>query len=144
MNPLDIVGAISAPITALIDRLVPDKNQADREKANMETLLVGALVTSAGQQAAVNAAEAQHPSVFVAGWRPAVGWLCVFVLAYAYVLRDLLTFALQAFAPDLPPLPPFPMDNIMDLLFGLLGLAGMRTVEKKWGIATVATGSKKP
>ena len=76
-------------------------------------------------QIQVNMAEAAHPNVFVAGWRPAVGWVCVIGLAYTFLVQPLVngTFGTDRW-------PDIPVEQLMILLGGLLGLGGMRTWEK--------------
>lgn len=77
-------------------------------------------------QTKINEAEAQHRSVFVAGWRPFIGWVCGIALAYNFVLRDLIIFAMgNDFAP-----PALQMDHLMTVLMGMLGLGAFRTYEK--------------
>lgn len=77
-------------------------------------------------QAEINKMEAQHRTVFVAGWRPFIGWVCGFALAYNFVLRDLLIWL---FGPEGVP-PALQMEHLMTVLLGMLGLGGMRTFEK--------------
>ena len=71
-------------------------------------------------------AEAQHRSVFVAGWRPFIGWVCGIALAYNFVLRDFIIFVV---GEDAVP-PALQMDHLMTVLMGMLGLGAFRTYEK--------------
>lgn len=77
-------------------------------------------------QTKINEIEAQHRTVFVAGWRPFVGWVCGVALAYNFVVRDLFIWALQ---PESVP-PALQMEHLMTVLMGMLGLGGLRTYEK--------------
>lgn len=77
-------------------------------------------------QTKINEAEAQHRSVFVAGWRPFIGWVCGIALAYNFVLRDLIIFVV---GEDAVP-PALQMDHLMTVLMGMLGLGAFRTYEK--------------
>ena len=86
-------------------------------------------------QIEVNKAEAQHSSVFVAGWRPGAAWVCVVGLAWHFILQPAVVFFAAFYGHTLPPLPVFEMDALMTLLFGLLGLGGFRSVEKIKGVA---------
>lgn len=81
-----------------------------------------------------NTAETQHRSLFVAGWRPAVGWICATALAYHYIVRDLLSYVLAAVAPEATPPPGLEMGELMTLLLTMLGSASLRTYEKKDGL----------
>jgi len=77
-------------------------------------------------QSEINKVEAQHRTIFVAGWRPFIGWVCGVALAYNFVLRDLLIWFLgQEQVP-----PALQMEHVMTVLIGMLGLGGMRTFEK--------------
>ena len=77
-------------------------------------------------QSEINKVEAQHRTIFVAGWRPFIGWVCGVALAYNIVLRDLLIWFLgQERVP-----PALQMEHLMTVLIGKLGLGGMRTFEK--------------
>ena len=77
-------------------------------------------------QTKINEIEAKHRSVFVAGWRPFVGWVCGVALAYNFIVRDLFIWALQ---PEEVP-PALQMEHLMTVLMGMLGLGGLRTFEK--------------
>jgi len=88
-------------------------------------------------QAIANIHEAQHPNWFVAGWRPALGWLCVFLLTYAFVGRDFVIIGLSLLDRQdvVPLLPAVNAGEIMTLVLALLGLGGLRTYEKMTGQA---------
>ena len=77
-------------------------------------------------QTKINEIEAQHRTVFVAGWRPFIGWICGVALAYNFVLRDVFIWITQ---PEIIP-PALQMDHLMTVLMGMLGLGGLRTYEK--------------
>jgi len=77
-------------------------------------------------QTKINEIEAQHRTVFVAGWRPFIGWVCGVALAYNFVIRDLFIWLIN---PDIVP-PALQMEHLMTVLLGMLGLGGLRTYEK--------------
>ena len=77
-------------------------------------------------QTKINEIEAQHRTVFVAGWRPFIGWVCGVALAYNFVIRDLFIWAIK---PEVVP-PALQMEHLMTVLLGMLGLGGLRTYEK--------------
>ncbi len=81
-------------------------------------------------QTKINEAEASHRSVFVAGWRPFVGWVCGFGLLYAVLLEPLLrfTFTVNGWNSTFPAIDT---TITMQVLFGMLGLASFRSFEKK-------------
>lgn len=130
------------PITAaltlgstLIDRLVPDKTQAAAAKATLlEMQLKGELDQTAGQLT-VDAAEAGSNSMFVAGWRPFVGWACGFAFVYVYIFQPFCQFALVAFKVnfDVAKMPALDIADMMPVLLGMLGLGAMRSYDKAQG-----------
>ena len=77
-------------------------------------------------QTKINAVEAQHRTLFVAGWRPFIGWICGVALAYNFVIRDLFIWVTKT--TEAPP--ALQMDHLMTVLLGMLGLGGLRTYEK--------------
>jgi len=86
------------------------------------------------EQIKVNAEEAKNASVFVSGWRPAVGWVCVCGLLYSVFIRPLISWL--AAIVGLTAVPPM-IDNsmLMNLIIGMLGMGTLRTWEKIKGVA---------
>ena len=80
-------------------------------------------------QIEVNKVEANSNSLFVAGWRPFVGWTCGVALCYHFVLQPFLLFLLHSFGYQVD-LPVFDMTTLTTILLGMLGLGGMRSFEK--------------
>jgi len=127
-NLLPIVGDV-------IGRFLPeDKEARAQAEREIETRLAEHLAKVDMAQIEVNKAEGQHRSIFVAGWRPFIGWTCGFALAYTYVIQPMLVFGL-AQAGHLVTLPQVDMSLMMPVLLGMLGLGGMRSFEKFKGIA---------
>ena len=85
-------------------------------------------------QLEINKAEAAHRSIFVAGWRPFIGWSCGVALAWNYIGQPVLAFTL-AQTGDLVDLPALDMGQMMPVLMGMLGLGGLRTFEKYRGVS---------
>lgn len=83
-------------------------------------------------QAEINKVEAASPKLFVSGWRPALGWVCVSGIGYQMVFRPLLECALVAWEITLPTLD---ISSLISLVVAMLGIAGYRTYEKKTGTA---------
>jgi hypothetical protein len=114
--------AVAAGLKVL-DKFVPDPNA----KAQYEADLRDALKGWDQQQADTNTAEAQSGSLFVSGWRPAIGWVGAIGLLYQYLLRPI---AVGAGWHDLPTLD----QSLMELVTAMLGMAGLRTYEKTLGV----------
>lgn len=124
------------PISRLLDKIIPDpearaKAQIELVKAEREFDLreLELAVRADESQNVINQNEANHRSIFVAGWRPFIGWVCGFAFAYHYILQPFLVFALAAQGKAIE-LPHFSMEALLTVLLGMLGLGGMRTFEK--------------
>jgi hypothetical protein len=121
--------AIGAALKVL-DKFIPDP----AAKAKAEDELRDALLQWDGAQSKINEVEAAHSAIFVAGWRPFVGWTCGAAFAYHYVIQPMLLFLAALFGKSIT-LPAFSMESLLTVLLGLLGLGGLRTYEKHRGLA---------
>jgi hypothetical protein len=140
LNP---VGGIIEAVGKVADDLLTSEDE--RLKADLAAMSIGleAAKVDAGLiqgQQEINKEEAKHASIFVAGWRPALGWVGVAGIAYQYLAYPMLIWAwawMQAagWVPVtvLPP-PMLNNESLMVLLTGILGIAGARTFEKVRGI----------
>lgn len=113
----------------LIERWIPDK--AAQAKAEMDLLKMAGEqdFQSTIKQIEVNIQEAQHQSIFVAGWRPFVGWICGLGLAYQAILHNLIEWLSGIYGFPVPPAPD--SEVLIYVLGGLLGLGALRTYEKR-------------
>jgi len=84
-------------------------------------------------QIETNRQEAAHPSIFVAGWRPAIGWTCAAALAWEYILRGMGNYALLFLRPEAPALPSADMTQLIPLVVAMLGFGYMRSLDKQSG-----------
>lgn len=132
------VGNIAGGLFQLIDKLFT--TDEERQKAKLRLLEL----QRKGQlaQLAVNAVEAKHENIFVAGWRPFIGWVCGFAFAYNFIIQPLFVFIIWAamtfYGVDFPitQLPDLDMASLLAVLGGILGLGTMRTYEKRTGSNT--------
>ena len=129
-----IVTALVPALGTLVDRLIPDRAAAEKAKAEMEAALVKASNEAALAQVEVNKIEAGHSSVFVAGWRPAIGWVCAAGLAWAFVVAPVASWALMVLGIK-AELPAIQFDHLFELVLAMLGIGGLRTFEKLRGVA---------
>jgi hypothetical protein len=143
MNPL-LLGPVIEIVKQVIDRVVPDREGREKAKQDFELELlkrrqeiIAATQASDAGQVEINKVEAAAPDLFRGGWRPFVGWVCGFAVAYQFLGRPLLTWLspLLIGIADIPPPPPLDMADLIFLLGGMLGLGTLRTVEKKSGVA---------
>ncbi len=136
----DIVAAVTSIGGKVIDRIWPDPAQAAAAKLElMKMQASGELARLAAQtdlakgQLAVNQAEASNQNMFVAGWRPFIGWVCGCGLAFQFLVAPLLTWATQLFG-QMVIVPSLDLSTLLTLLLGMLGLGYMRTTEKLGGL----------
>jgi len=89
-------------------------------------------------QIEVNKQEAAHRSLFVAGWRPALGWVCTLAIAYHFIIHDMIAWIMKYISPELDPPPDIDIGPLIVLLTGMLGLAINRSFEKMKGVAATS------
>lgn len=132
MNPL-ILGPLLEVGRTLLDRFVPDP--AKKAEAEMELIRMAAdgELKQVIAQLEINAREAQHPSVWVAGWRPGFGWAGVAGFVYAVILQPMLAWVAGIRGWPVPP--ALNLDLLWVVVTGLLGIGGLRSVEKIKGAA---------
>ena len=121
--------------TALINKLFPDPIQAADAKLKLLELQQSGELATMTAQTDINKEEAKSSSLFVSGWRPAIGWVCALALAYQYLFKPLLTWLLMTAGFQIPTMPGLD-DNLWQLMMGMLGMGGLRTFEKVQGVAS--------
>ena len=126
--------ALIAPITGLLDKFIPDADLKNKLAFQVATMAETHAQELAKGQLEINKAEATHKSIFVAGWRPFIGWTCGIALCWHFVLAPVTMFVCAYLAVEIPELPTFDMGSLMTVLMGMLGLGGLRTYEKQKGL----------
>jgi len=131
------------PVTAILDiggkvfdKIFPDPLERDKAKLRLlELQQTGELAALAAEtdlakgQLEINKQEAAHTRLFVAGWRPFIGWVCGTSFAYHYILQPFMVFVIVNTGHKVE-LPEFQMNELTTVLMGLLGLGSLRTIEK--------------
>lgn len=105
-----------------IDRFV----ETPDEKRAAQVLIAKMKQDSNKWQAEVNKIEAGHRSMFVAGWRPAIGWICAICLAWGWIIAPICQFIY----PD-RTMPAIEIGQSISLIMALLGMGALRSYEKK-------------
>ena len=122
------------PVTGLLDKFIPDADERNRLAHEISTMAERHAQELAKAQIEVNKEEAKSTSLFVSGWRPAVGWVCVTGMGFNFVCMPLGNFACALAGVDIS-LPPLNLSEMMPVLMGRLGLGAMRSFEKTKGVA---------
>lgn len=135
------IGVISQLVSGVAG-LADDLFTSDEERLKLALQEKQIDADLAKGQMAVNAVEAQHKSLFVAGWRPAIGWIGAVALAYQFVIYPLMLWVWVVLAGrgvipaglDVPPV--LPTDALFSIVLGMLGIGGMRSFDKVKGVDT--------
>lgn len=131
INPM-ILGSIFEIGKTLLDRFIPDPEK--RREAEMEMLRMAAdgELKQVMAQLEINAREATHASIFVAGWRPFFGWCGGVAFAYSTIVQPMLVW--YGTAKGWPMPPDVNMDLLWVVITGMLGIGGLRSFEKTKGV----------
>jgi len=138
-----IKGALG-PIMDGVLRFIPDKNKRAEAKEQFEGQMLNAMTGLVEGQLKINQEQAKHSSIFVAGARPFIMWVCGVALLWQFLLEPMATWGMLAFSMrELPEFPKLDMGPLMTLLLGMLGLGGLRTYEKRLGVERNSIKDKK-
>ncbi|MBC6497024.1 MAG: hypothetical protein GDA54_01700 [Alphaproteobacteria bacterium GM7ARS4] len=129
-----MIGSV-LPIVAPIMRDVLSSLFPDKEKAQeAEHKMMAALLAADKGQVHINQVEARHASLFVAGWRPWLGWVCGMGIFWSFVLQPVALWLNGVMGWHLP-MPPIETGYLVELVMAMLGLGGLRSFEKVKGVA---------
>lgn len=129
MAPLLIGGILES-----VGKIAGDLITTDKERAELALKAQELDQRLDLAQIEVNKAEAGSASVFVAGWRPFIGWVCGAACAWNWLGLPLSSFLL-AVAGHPVSFTPADLSEMWPLLLGMLGIGGLRTFEKVKGVA---------
>jgi hypothetical protein len=129
-----MIELLVGPISALLSRIIPDKSERDRLAYEIATMAEKQAHEQVMAQIEVNKTEAAHNSLYVAGWRPFIGWSCGIAMAFNYIGIPLIETVCVLYGTPLA-IDPLDLEVMMPVLLGMLGLGGMRTYEKRNGVA---------
>lgn len=135
---LPIIGELIDLVKGVTDKVIVDKNKKldilsklddlkDKTDERFHDELMG--------QIEVNKVEATNTNVFVAGWRPAVGWICAFGLGWQFVLSPFVE-VISRWLGWTGQMPVVDASTLLTLVLGMLGIGAQRTFEKVKGVAS--------
>lgn len=124
---MSILTSLIGPVTNILDKVIEDKDKRNAIAFELATMAERHAQELAKGQLEVNKVEAAHKSLFVSGWRPAIGWICGLSLLYSTILSPILGIWFIV--------PPVDSSLLTTVLMGMLGLGAMRTVEKTKAVA---------
>jgi hypothetical protein len=126
---LGIAESVIGVAGKVLDKFVEDKDLKTKLSHELKTQIVSLDLA----QAQTNLEQAKHSSIFVAGARPAIMWICAFGLGWQFVFQPVAVWAIAVSGADVV-LPIIQTEGLMSLTLALLGLGSMRTAEKWKGV----------
>ena len=129
-----MIEQLIGPVTGLLDKFIQDKDQKAKLAHEVATMAQKHAQELAKAQLEVNKTEAAHKSLFVAGWRPAVGWCCVLGMTGNFLVIPMANFTLALMEVQVN-IPLIDLETMMPVLMGMLGLGAMRSYEKVKGVS---------
>ena len=124
---MSIVASLVGPVTGLLDKFIEDKDQKNALPYEIATMSERHAQELMKGQLDVNKTEAAHKSLFVAGWRPSIGWVCSLGLLYNTIIANILGIWVD--------LPEIDTTLLVPVMMGMLGLGAMRSYEKVNSVA---------
>ena len=121
------LSSLIGPVTGLLDKFIEDKDQKAALAHEIATMSEKHAHEALKGQLEINKIEAAHHSIFVSGWRPAIGWVCMLGLFYDVIVANILGIWFD--------LPEVDTTLLVPVMMGLLGLGAMRTYEKTKGVS---------
>ena len=132
----NIFGGGIGDVTEGIGRMALDLRQAitgeatPEQRAKAQEKILRFEMELRRYQAEILREEARHKSIFVAGWRPFIGWVCGCGFAMNFIIIPIANWILFLVRPGTPPVPTLEAGKFMPVLLGMLGLGSLRTIEK--------------
>ena len=135
--PIPILDSLIEQGGKIIGKLVKDKDLAAKLEHEFRTFYTGKEFDTILGQLEINKVEAAHKSIFVAGWRPFVGWVCGVALAYSFIIYPTLMWVawlIPEYQEAISNAPQLELGELMTVLLGMLGLTVARSYEKTKGV----------
>tara|TARA_R100001129_G_scaffold171062_1_gene141023 strand:+ start:129 stop:512 length:384 start_codon:yes stop_codon:yes gene_type:complete len=124
---MSILSSLIEPATKILDKVIEDKDQKNALAHEIATMAERHANELAKGQLEVNKVEAAHKSLFVAGWRPSIGWCCSLGLLYHVLIAPIAGIWVEV--------PKIDSSLLMTTMTGMLGLGAMRSYEKTKGVS---------
>lgn len=128
------IGELATAAKGVLDKFLPDKSEEEKNALALQLAQLQFAQTITAGQLDTNKAEAANASVFVAGWRPFIGWVCGSAFAWTFVVAPMVSY-IAKLCGDTVVLPALDLSQLSPVLMGMLGLGAMRTVEKVKGLS---------
>jgi hypothetical protein len=132
---LDPISAVLDVGKTLIERFIPDPKQKAEALLKLREMEQSGDLQVIANQIEINKIEAASPRLFVSGWRPFIGWVCGAALALQLIIIPLAVYGANLAGKPVPA-PVMSVELLTTMVISMLGIGGMRTYEKKNGVAS--------
>lgn len=134
MSLLDKVFPVGEAVSGIkaVGNILDNLFTSDDERLGREEMMLRLMQAPDKAQQEINKVEAAHRSLFVAGWRPFIGWVCGFGLLWSFIGHPLFEWLVALNQWDIEA-PAIITDYLMELVTAMLGLSGLRSFEKLKG-----------
>lgn len=120
-----MIDKLIKPVGDILDKFVADKDL----KTKLSHELEKEIISLNRAQLEVNKVEAGHNNIFVAGWRPFIGWICGLSIAYHFILEPVIQYILIVNEIQFDT-PEFDFSQLSTIVMAMLGMSTLRTYEK--------------
>jgi hypothetical protein len=120
-----MIDKLIEPVGDILNKFVSDKDL----KTKLSHELEKEIISLNKAQLEVNKVEAKHSNIFVAGWRPFIGWCCGLSLAYHFILEPIIQYILIVNGIQYDT-PEFDFSQLSTIVMAMLGMSTLRTYEK--------------
>tara|TARA_B100000131_G_C17773182_1_gene474193 strand:+ start:49 stop:462 length:414 start_codon:yes stop_codon:yes gene_type:complete len=131
---MSLLTTLIEPVSKILDKAIPDTDLKRKLSHEISTLAEKSALEVAKGQMQANVEQAKHPSLFVAGARPSIMWICALGLLTQFFLMPIAEWITVIWYPDIT-LPNLNTSELTTLTLSILGLGGMRSWEKSKGVA---------
>ena len=131
---MSVLSSLIAPVSNLLDKAIPDQDLKRKLSHEIATLAEKSALEVAKGQIQANIEQAKHPSLFVAGARPAIMWVACLGLLTQFFIMPIAEWVTVIWYPEIT-LPNLNTSELTALTMSILGLGGMRSWEKSKGVS---------
>ena len=133
-DPISAGFSLVDTLVGAVSKYFDNQSKTEQAKIDIQRIVAEHLREDDKGQIEINKAEASSTSLFVAGWRPFIGWMCALAVFYAWICRPIVNDVFIWTGEGTFSLPDLQIEGLLTLLCALLGIAGLRTYEKVKGV----------
>jgi len=120
-------------LNTVLDKTIKDKDLKIKTMAGLELAIIANAHTLNLETIKTNQVEASHRSIWVAGWRPALGWSLAFGVFWILIGFPMASWV-ASLTGFIAPLPELPTEILFELTLAMLGMSAVRSFDKLKGL----------